>query len=82
MTRKGRRIEIWLEEDHPIFDYPPGLRSTMIRTLLNQGMMFDQILNELQTIKDGLNISSSKSTDQEIHCTEPTKVVISDFLDL
>ncbi|MBE3582325.1 MAG: hypothetical protein IMW96_11965 [Thermoanaerobacteraceae bacterium] len=49
MTREGmKRLDIWLPYNHPIWDYPPGLRSRKAREWLDIAAMLEKRLDRLE----------------------------------
>ena len=48
---KFKRLELRLPEDHEIFSYPSGTRSTMAATFLDIGMKLSHIENKLDNLE-------------------------------
>ncbi|MEW8958701.1 MAG: hypothetical protein AB2448_06260 [Moorella sp. (in: firmicutes)] len=49
MTREGmKRLDIWLPYNHPIWDYPPGLRAKKAREWLDIAAMLEKRLARLE----------------------------------
>lgn len=56
MTRKGlRRLDLWLPDNHPIWDLPPGRRAERARELIDLGLRlelgFDTLRQEIANLR-------------------------------
>lgn len=68
MEKKQKRIEITLDEDHPIFSLPRGTRTAAAKEWLMLGMKLKSIENEIRNIKimlENLNLSSANYAEKE-----------------
>lgn len=52
---KFKRLELRLPEDHEIFSYPSGTRSTMATVFLDIGMKLSHIENKLDNLEHYIN---------------------------
>lgn len=67
ISRKGmRRLDIWLPEEHPIFNYPDGSRTQVARTWLDIGQRLLNIENNVSKIKEKVQNVEINDTDNEI----------------
>lgn len=62
MAREGlKRLEIWLPDNHPVWQYPPGQRAPMAREMLDLALYLEKRLRRLEEKLDTL--SRSETTD-------------------
>lgn len=55
MTREGmKRLDIWLPYNHPIWDYPSGLRARKAREWLDIAAMLEKRLARLEEKLDAV----------------------------
>jgi hypothetical protein len=56
MTVKGlKRLDLWIPESHPIYDYPPHSRAKVAREWLDIGARLSAIEQELGEVKKHLS---------------------------
>lgn len=60
MSNKGmKRLDLWLPENHPVFEYPPGARAKVAREWLDIGARLSGVERKLEELKDRLDNSIS-----------------------
>jgi hypothetical protein len=85
MAAKGlKRLDLWIPESHPIYDYPPRSRAKVAREWLDLGGQLFAIDQDLKEIKKRL--SENEPARKAEHEAEPGKsgpgnsVSIDDFI--
>jgi hypothetical protein len=85
MVAKGlKRLDLWIPENHPIYDYPPHSRAKVAREWLDLGARLSAIEQELREVKKHLseNEPAKKAEHEAAPCqTGPgNSVNIDEFL--
>ncbi len=61
MPKYSKKLDLRLPTNHPVFDYPPGVRAQVAREWLDIGMRLERIENLL---KQGAVVPAQVSTPQ------------------
>ncbi|AKX95738.1 hypothetical protein MTHERMOG20_23500 [Moorella thermoacetica] len=86
MTREGmKRLDIWLPYNHPIWDYPPGLRARKAREWLDIAAMLETRLARLEekieaVLEHGIAGTGNSSGQSAVETETPINPDL--FLDL
>ena len=82
VDKQLRLLELKLPPDHPIFEYPPGSRSTIIKMWIEMGRQFELINRRLDVIEQKLDqLPVNGFTSNETDKTPDSDPLVQDLLD-
>lgn len=66
MSKGMKRLDLWLPENHPIFQYPAGTRTKVAREWLDIGSRLSGVERKLEELEEKLTygVISSPSSDR------------------
>lgn len=72
VVRKGlRRLEIWIPDNHPVFDLPPKARSKWVRQVLDLAVLLEGRLGDLERRLAGIEERLASLSEKEPATTKP-----------
>ncbi len=84
VDKQIRRLELKLPPDHPIFEYPPGSRSAIIKMWIDLGQQFELINKRLEAIEqkiDQLSVNGVARNDGTDSNTSGSDTLVFDLLE-